>query len=150
MSFNIEEDKLKECKIVFDMFDKDKDGKITTNELGDVMRILGAAPSQIELEETIKAIEKNGNNLIEFKKFMMIYRRKMETQDSEEDLIDEFKKLDVEGNGKITESALRKLMSNYENALSSEEIEEIIQEAHVDDDGNIDYAKFVKVLLGKI
>ena len=41
-------------------------------------------------------------------------------------------------------------MSNYENALSSEEIEEIIQEAHVDDDGNIDYAKFVKVLLGKI
>ena len=74
----------------------------------------------------------------------------METQDSEEDLIDEFKKLDVEGNGKITESALRNLMSNYENALSSEEIEEIIQEAHVDDDGNIDYAKFVKVLLGKI
>ena len=68
MSFNIEEDKLKECKIVFDMFDKDKDGKITTNELGDVMRILGAAPSQIELEETIKSIEKNGNNLIEFKK----------------------------------------------------------------------------------
>ena len=58
MSFNIDEDKLKECKIVFDMFDKDKDGKITTNELGDVMRILGAAPSQIELEETIKAIEK--------------------------------------------------------------------------------------------
>ena len=150
MSFNIEEDKLKECKIVFDMFDKDKDGKITTNELGDVMRILGAAPSQIELEETIKAIENNGNNFTESKKFMMIYRRKMETQDSEEDLIDEFKKLDVEGNGKITESALRNLMSNYENALSSEEIEEIIQEAHVDDDGNIDYAKFVKVLLGKI
>ena len=29
MSFNIEEDKLKECKIVFDMFDKDKDGYIT-------------------------------------------------------------------------------------------------------------------------
>ena len=146
MSFNIEEDKLKECKIVFDMFDKDKDGKITTNELGDVMRILGAAPSQIELEETIKAIEKNGNNLIEFKKFMMIYRRKMETQDSEEDLIDEFKKLDVEGNGKITESALRNLMSNYDNALSSEEIDNMInkQAVYAELHPNVNEYKIVK------
>lgn len=147
---NIEEDKLKECKIVFDMFDKDKDGKITTFELGDVMRILGAAPSQIELEEIIRGVEKSGGNLIDFKKFMTLYQRKMEYQDNEEDLLEEFKKMDNEGNGKITETDLRNLMSNYDNALNSEEIEEIIQEAHVDSDGNIDYTRFVKVLLGKI
>ena len=58
--------------------------------------------------------------------------------------------MDNEGNGKITETDLRNLMSNYDNALNSEEIEEIIQEAHVDSDGNIDYTRFVKVLLGKI
>ena len=41
-------------------------------------------------------------------------------------------------------------MSKYENPLSNEEIEEIIQEANVDSNGEIDYVNFTKILLGEI
>ena len=147
---NFDDDKLKECKIVFDMFDKDKDGLISINKLGDIMRILGAAPSKIELDNLIYNLESNNNNLISFDNFLILLKNKLENQYSEEDIINEFRKLDKKNNGKINENDLRNLMSKYENPLSNEEIEEIIQEANVDSNGEIDYINFTKILLGDI
>lgn len=146
----LDEEKLKECKIVFDLFDKDKDGLIPTKELGNLMRILGAAPSNLELETIIQNLESNNHKLISFEKFIVIFQKKLESQDSEEDIINEFRKLDKDNNGTISENDLRNLMSNYDNPLSDEEIEEIIQEANVDSNGNIDYINFTKILLGNI
>ena len=147
---NFDDDKLKECKIVFDMFDKDKDGLISINKLGDIMRILGAAPSKIELDNLIYNLESNNNNLISFDNFLILLKNKLENQYAEEDIINEFRKLDKKNNGKINENDLRNLMSKYENPLSNEEIEEIIKEANVDSNNEIDYINFTKILLGEI
>lgn len=145
----LDQDKLKECKIVFDVFDKDKDTYITTNELGDVMRILGGAPTEQELDNMINQIEETNTNCISFEKFIELLVEKLNNQESEEELVAEFAKMDKEQNGRITEADLRNLMSNYENALSNSEIEDIISEAQVEF-GEIDYRKLVKVLMGKI
>ena len=59
-------------------------------------------------------------------------------------------KMDKVGDGTISESDLRNLMSNYENPLNSQEIEDIIQEANVDENGYINIQRFVKILLGNI
>lgn len=147
---NFDDDKLKECKIVFDMFDKDKDGLISINKLGDIMRILGAAPSKIELDNLIYNLESNNNNLISFDNFLILLKNKLENEYTEEDIINEFRKLDKKNNGKINENDLRNLMSKYENPLSNEEIEEIIKEANVDSNNEIDYINFTKILLGEI
>ena len=146
----LEEDKLKECKIIFDMFDENKDNKISLNELGDILRICGAAPSQQELMMIIKNLEENGNENISFEIFIKLLERLINTQDSEEDLINEFRKIDKVGDGTMAASDLKKLMSNYENPLQSQEIDEIIQEANVDENGYINIQRFVKLLLGNI
>jgi calmodulin len=146
----LEEDKLKECKIIFDMFDENKDNKISLNELGDILRICGAAPSQQELMMIIKNLEENGNENISFEIFIKLLERLLNTQDSEEDLINEFRKIDKVGDGTMAASDLKKLMSNYENPLQSQEIDEIIQEANVDENGYINIQRFVKLLLGNI
>ena len=146
----LEEDKLKECKIIFDMFDENKDNKISLNELGDILRICGAAPSQQELMMIIKNFEENGNENISFEIFIKLLERLLNTQDSEEDLINEFRKIDKVGDGTMAASDLKKLMSNYENPLQSQEIDEIIQEANVDENGYINIQRFVKLLLGNI
>ena len=146
---SLDDDKIKECKIIFDMLDKDKDTKITTKELGDCLRICGAAPSQQELEMIIQELEENNNNLISFDKFLVFYEKILSNQDSEEDIINELKKLDKKGNGTISEKDLRDLMKNYGNALSQNEIEDIIQEANVQN-GYINIERFAKILLGNI
>ena len=147
---SLDDDRIKECKIVFDMLDKDKDTKITTKELGDALRICGAAPSQQELDMMIQDLEENNNTLISFEKFLVLFEKILNNQDSEEDLINEFKKMDKKGNGTISEKDLRDLMSNYGNALTKNEIEDIIQEANVDQNGYINIEYFAKILLGNI
>ena len=147
---SLEEDKIKECKIIFDMFDSNRDSKITTKELGDCLRVCGAAPSQEDLEMIVQGLEENGDEYIPFEKFLVILEKLLQNQDTEEDIINAFKKLDKLDNGTINEEDLRNLMSNYENALSQEEIEEIIQEANADRNGYINIERFTKVLLGNI
>ena len=146
----LDDDKIKECKLIFDMFDEDKDEQITINLLGDCLRICGAAPSQQEIKMIIKNLEDNKREFINFETFLKLLEKLLLKQDSEEDLINEFMKIDKVGDGTILESDLRKLMSNYDNPLNSQEIEEIIEEANVDENGYINIQRFVKMLLGNI
>ena len=80
MTDQLQEEKVTECKEVFDLFDKDKDGSITTKELGDVMRALGANPTQAELQEMINEVDQDGSGKIEFKEFLELFARKMKVQ----------------------------------------------------------------------
>ena len=146
----LDDDKIKECKLIFDMFDEDKDEQITINLLGDCLRICGAAPSQQEIKMIIKNLEDNKREFINFETFLKLLEKLLLKQDSEEDLINEFMKIDKVGDGTILESDLRKLMSNYDNPLNSQEIEDIIEEANVDENGYINIQRFVKMLLGNI
>ena len=143
------DEKIKECKIIFDLIDKDKDTKITAEELGPALRACGASPSQQELE---MAIQSSGDksNLINFEKFIDLYEKLINNQDSEEDIIDELKKLDKNGNGNITVNDLKNLLANFGEVLTKEEIDDIIQESNADKSGNINIENFAKILLGKI
>ena len=143
------DEKLKEYKIIFDLIDKDKDTKLTPEELGPALRVCGASPSQQELD---MAIQSSGDksNLITFEKFINIYENLINNQDSEEDIINELKKLDKNGSGTITVNDLKNLLANYGDVLSKEEVDDVIQEANADKGGNINIEKFAKILLGKI
>ncbi|MCQ2817105.1 MAG: EF-hand domain-containing protein [archaeon] len=142
----LDEDKIKECKVVFDLFDDDHDGFLIKDKLGDIMRVLGAAPSADELANYIKKIK--GPNF-DYKTFMNFFTDKLSSQESEEDLIIEFSKLDRNGSGNISKNDLVDLMKNYDNSLTDKQIEEIIKMANPDSSGNINIERFVKVLLGK-
>ena len=143
------DEKLKECKIRFDLIDKDKDTKISPEELGPALRVCGASPSQQELEMVIQS-SGDQSNLITFEKFIDIYEKLINNQDSEDDIINELKKLDKNGTGNITVNDLKSLLANYGEVLTKEEIDDIIQEANADKSGNINIEKFAKILLGKM
>ena len=143
------DEKIKECKIIFDLIDKDKDTKITPEELGPALRVCGASPSQQELEMAIQSSGDKSNS-INFEKFIDIYEKLINNQDSEEDIINELKKLDKNGSGNITVKDLRSLLANYGDVLSKEEVDDVVQEANADKNGNINIEKFAKILLGKM
>jgi len=54
-----EEDKIKET---FDLFDRDGDGKISTKEVGTVLRALGLTPTEGEVANIIKDISEEAIN----------------------------------------------------------------------------------------
>ena len=149
MSDSLPEDKITECREVFDLFDKDKDGSITTKELGDVMRALGANPTNTELQEMIAEVDKDNSGKIEFNEFLDLFARKMKDPDTEEDLIEAFKIFDKDGSGNISAQELRHVMTTLGEKLTEEEADELIREADTNGDGYIDYVEFVKIMMSK-
>ncbi len=49
-----------EYKEAFQLFDKDGSGSITSKELGTVFRTLGQNPSENEIQDMIKMVDKDG------------------------------------------------------------------------------------------
>ena len=146
---NLSEEKIAEFRAAFELFDRDRDGTITTKELGTVMKNLGQNLSETELEEMIKQVDLDGNGTIDFKEFLGLMVRKMKDTDTEEELLEAFKVFDRDSNGFITSHELRHVMTSLGESLTPEEIEEMIKEADADGDGQIDYDEFVKMMMSK-
>jgi calmodulin len=149
MGDSLSENKLVECREIFDFFDHDKDGQITVKELGDLLRALGENPSQDELQKMILEIDEDKSGKIDFKEFLELYSRKIEDPDTEEDLFEGFKLFDKDGSGKISPKELKTLLIELLPNISEEEAEEIIRDADTNDDGDIDFREFVKIIISK-
>ena len=145
----LSEEKITEFKEAFEIFDKDKDGYITTKELGDIMKNLGQSPSEAELQDMINEVDIDGNGTIDFKEFLGLMARKMRESDSEEELIEAFKVFDRDGNGLISSEELLHVMVTLGENTNLEEIEDLIKEADLDGDGFINYEEFLKLVLNK-
>ena len=75
--------------------------------------------------------------------------RKLKETDSMEEILQAFRAFDKDGNGLISAAYLRHVMTNLGEKLTDEEVEEMFREAGIDDDGNVDYEKFVKMITSK-
>ncbi len=65
--------------------------------------------------------------------------RKIQDTDTEEEIREAFKVFDKDNNGFISAAELRHVMTNLGEKLTEEEVEEMIREADVDGDGQINY-----------
>ncbi|GJS88761.1 calmodulin-2/4 isoform X1 [Tanacetum coccineum] len=178
MADQLTDDQISEFKEAFSLFDKDGDGNIndlplntsvhilindeksrceychgtgciTTKELGTVMRSLGQNPTEAELQDMINEVDADGNGTIDFPEFLNLMARKMKDTDSEEELKEAFRVFDKDQNGFISAAELRHVMTNLGEKLTDEEVDEMIREADVDGDGQINYEEFVKIMMAK-
>ncbi len=80
-----------------------------------------------------------GDGTINFTEFVLMMSKKREGNDNEEDIKEAFKVFDKDGNGFISAAELRHVMSNLGEKLTDEEVDEMIREADVDGDGQVNY-----------
>ncbi|KAI7730356.1 hypothetical protein M8C21_016928 [Ambrosia artemisiifolia] len=149
MADQLTNDQISEFKDAFSLFDKDGNGCITTKELGTVMRSLGQNPTEAELQDMINEVDADRSGTIEFSEFLNLMDRKMKDTDAEEELKEAFKVFDRDQNGVISAAELRHVMTNLGEKLTDEEVNDMIREADVDGDGQINYAEFVKIMMAK-
>ncbi|KAG1874969.1 calmodulin, partial [Suillus subluteus] len=128
-----------EFKEAFALFDIDGDGSITTKELGTVMRSIGQNPTEAELQDMINEVDADGNGTLDFTEFLTMMARKMRDTDREDEIKEAFKVFDEDGNGYINPAELRHVMMNLGEKLTEAEVNEMIREADIDGDGQINY-----------
>lgn len=149
MAERLSEEKIAEFKEAFSLFDRDGDGRITTKELGTVMRSLGQNPTEAELQDMAVEVDTDGSGTIDFPEFLSLMARKMRDTDSEEEMREAFRVFDKDGNGYISAAELRHIMTNLGEKLTDEEVDEMIKEADFNDDGQVNYEEFVRMMTEK-
>jgi calmodulin len=126
---------IQEFKDAFGLFDKDKDGSISVNELGMVMRALGQHPTEQSLRQMIGEVDADGSGTIDFAEFLMIMSRKNKAQESKSEVLEAFKVFDKDGSGKISKDELRKIMADLGEKLSEGELNQMMSDADTNGDG---------------
>ncbi|NWS31296.1 CALMS protein, partial [Phainopepla nitens] len=149
MAERLSEEKIAEFKEAFSLFDRDGDGCITTKELGTVMRSLGQNPTEAELQDMVGEVDADGSGTIDFAEFLSLMARKMRDTDSEEEIREAFRVFDKDGNGYISAAELRHVMTNLGEKLTDEEVDEMIKEADCNNDGQVNYEEFVRMMTEK-
>jgi calmodulin len=131
------------------LFDKNGDGKITTKELGTVMRSLGQNPTEAELTDMINEVDVDNDGSIDFPEFLTMMARKMKDTDSEGEIAEAFKVFDRNGDGKISAAELRHVLTSIGEKLSDADVDQMIKEADTNNDGEIDIQEFTQLLTAK-
>ncbi|XP_026423630.1 calmodulin-like protein 11 isoform X2 [Papaver somniferum] len=148
MAESLTQDQIVEFQEAFCLFDKDGDvGCITIEELATVICSLDQNPTEEELQDMIKEVDVDGNGTIEFGEFLSLMARKMKETDAEEELQEAFKVFDKDQNGFISAPELRHVMINLGEKLTDEEVDQMIREADLDGDGQVNYEEFVRMMM---
>lgn len=148
---DVSEETLKDWREAFGMFDKNGDNLISAGELGTVMRNLGQNPTDDDVRKMISDVDIDANGFVDFNEFVsMMIKFQSSSTDPEEEMREAFKVFDKDGNGFISAQELHTVMCNLGENLSEEDIKEMIKEADLDKDGQVNYNEFVKLMVNKM
>jgi len=136
-----------DIKEAFDVFDADKDGFISSEEIATVIRALGKCPYQTEVTAILEEAGGEGKKT-DLRALTGHYKKKMKKpMDLERDMRNAFSALDKDGTGFILEAELRQILGTLGEALSSDEVDLLMKDVETDDEGQIRYDKFVDMLV---
>ncbi|MEW5299955.1 MAG: hypothetical protein WDW38_002778 [Sanguina aurantia] len=136
---NLPMDEISGMREIFMDIDTDKSGTITVEEFAEALRKKGKNLPEGELNQIMMEADVNGDGTIDYEEFLAatINMGKMNREDHLKRAFEEF---DLDGNGCITREELTIALSKL--GVSTENIDEIIQEVDTDGDNEIDFNEF--------
>ena len=135
--------------------DADGDGTITVDELEKVLRSMRgkSKPSEIDIKNAIKEIDKNGDGTIDMDEYIRSCRNKA-TQDlihralvQSSKIRKEFEKFDKDNSGFITKEELMEVIQARASVtISPKQIDQMMIDSDENNDGLINYEEFILLM----
>ncbi len=132
------------------------------------MRALGFEPQKDELKKMAASVDKAGKGIIDFNDFLELMTVKMvlfspfpnaflstmslkqigkqSEKDSKEEIVKAFKLFDDDETGRISFKNLKRVCKELGENLTDEELQEMIDEADRDGDGEINQEEFLRIM----
>lgn len=140
------EDQKQEIREAFDLFDTDGSGTIDAKELKVAMRALGFEPSKEEIRKLISQVDADGSGTVDFAEFLVMMTAKMGERDSREEIVKAFRLFDDDETGKISFRNLKRVALELGESITDEELQEMIDEADRDGDGEVSQDEFIRIM----
>ncbi|CAG9762240.1 unnamed protein product [Ceutorhynchus assimilis] len=144
--FELSDDQKNDIREAFDLFDNDGTGKIDSKDLKVAIRALGFEPKKEEIKKMIADIDKDGTGKISYLEFQELMTIKMAEKDSREEILKAFRLFDDDETGKISFKNLKRVAKELGENLTDEELQEMIDEADRDGDGEISQDEFLRIM----
>lgn len=144
--FDLSSEQKADIKEAFDLFDTEGTGVIDLKELKVAIRALGFEPKKEEIKKMIADIDKEGSGKISFSDFLQLMTMKMSEKDSNEEILKAFRLFDDDDTGTISFKNLKRVAKELGENLSDEELREMIDEADLDGDGEVNQEEFLRIM----
>jgi len=147
---SLTESDVKKLKAAFNLLDLNSDGCVNVSELHTMLTNIGIAVKEDLIQEIIRSVSKEGNSLLteaEFMAWMGRFTRTDSKDELMEDLLAAFQVFDKDGNGFITKDELRIAMETIGEKVTEKELQNMLRQADVDNDGMINYQEFLRIML---
>ena len=152
---HLSKEKISAYRNEFLLLDTDGDGSVSTRELADVLRTMRVKfkLSEGDIRKIIKEIDVDGNGSITVDEYMNNMKDKTNKDAIHRALIQrssirrEFHKYDADGSGYISKDELKQVLKKRSKLdFSDYQIQELLEDADMDDNGKIDYEEFVVMM----
>ena len=140
------EDEIEEIKEAFDLFDTDGSGSIDPKELRAAMQSLGFEAKNQTIYQMITDLDKNKSGNIDFEEFLDMMTARMSDKDTREDIAKVFRLFDDDETGKISFRNLKRVAKELGEKMTDEELQEMIDEADMDGDGEVSQDEFLRIM----
>ncbi|KAK4781068.1 hypothetical protein SAY87_017174 [Trapa incisa] len=142
----LNQQKRQEIREAFDLFDTDGSGTIDAKELSVAMRALGFEMTEEQIKQMIEDVDKDGSGSIDYDEFEHMMTAKIGERDTKEELMKAFRIIDQDNNGKISAGDIKRIAKDLGESFSDSDIQEMIQRADLDGDGEINVEEFIRIM----
>ncbi|XP_039253772.1 neo-calmodulin-like isoform X1 [Styela clava] len=143
------EDLLETYEEAFYLLDTDNTGVIGKKEVGIVMRAIGQEPTDEEIENLVKEVDRTETGRLSFNDFLALLAHICQEEEPEEEWERVFQQFDHNKDGFIDEHDLRKTMLQLRLKFTDTDVDEMLNEfAPLRDSGprRIDFEDFLSIL----
>lgn len=136
---------------LFRVFDTNNERSIPVEDLSKALLFLGMNPSEQEVADAMEEVAVNESGRIGFQAFYNFLHAEMAKVDDPDQPVSEdmvrsaFRTFDKDGNGFIDETELRQCMMTLGECLIDREMEDMIRQTNVDEDGKVNYEEFIQM-----
>jgi centrin-3 len=147
------EEKLKEIREAWELFDTDRDDFINREEFNNTCLALGYNFKSAEIDGIMQKygdeVDGTDKHIISFSSFSHFLTKQSREVEVEEELMDCFIDLDKDGDGKISLQELKYAFLTMGEKFEDEEVMDLINQVDTTGQGAFTYKDFVKLMLSK-